>query len=221
MSTLRLLLLEDDQLFAETLIDYLESQGYVIDHRMDGEEALEASYQNRYDLFLLDVKTPLLSGFEFLKLLRESGDQTPAIFITSADDKLSLLKGFALGCDDYLGKPFDLEELAVRINAIFQRIQNAALGYTIASARFDPLARKLYVDEQTHRLKPQESELLILLCENQGRVVRQQEIYEHIWEGEPNPGSLRVYVRRLRQLLGSRTIVNLHGEGYLLNAKGY
>jgi len=107
----RILLLEDDKLFNETLQDFLEEEEYELEYALDPYTALDLAYEQNFDLYLFDVNLPYESGFDLLKKLRESGDSTPTIFITSRDDKESLREGFMVGADDYIKKPIDLDEL--------------------------------------------------------------------------------------------------------------
>ena len=106
----KILLLEDDYLFAQTIIDFLEENDYKVDHVDNGESALELSYENIYDIYLLDINVPKLNGIEVLKEIRQKGIQTPSIFLTSYKDKETLKTGFLNGADDFLTKPFDLDD---------------------------------------------------------------------------------------------------------------
>ncbi len=213
----KILLLEDDRLFSETLVDFLDSLGYEIECAMDGQNALELANKNRYAIYLLDAKVPLVDGFEFLKIVRDEGDPTPAIFITSANTKEALFRGFQSGCDDYLKKPFDLDELALRIKAILQRGQ--AMNERIKIEKGVSLSLEnhtLEINNKTHKLSPQECELLKLLAFSRGRVVLKDEIYDALWSGKENSSALRVYISKLKDLLGDDKIENIRGVGYLL-----
>lgn len=113
----KILLLEDDPLLSATLLDLLRAEGFEVVHAIDGEEALEISYAQKFDLYLLDINVPLLNGIDFLKLLRDSGDLTPAFFISALRDIKTISQAFDTACDDYIKKPFDFDELLVRIKA--------------------------------------------------------------------------------------------------------
>ena len=139
----KLLILEDNMLLLQTLEDFLSEYSYVCTLVKSGKEALEACYQNSFDLYLVDVKVPDMNGFEFLQALRHSGDRTPAIFITSLNDQESVRKGFLIGGDDYIKKPFDLRELLLRIKAILARTKGAVDDWFIIDAQYKlNLARK-------------------------------------------------------------------------------
>ena len=124
---IKLLLLEDDQVLAESLIELLESENFDIVHVLNSQKALDETFLQKFDLLLLDVNVPLFNGFELLKSLRDSGDKTPAIFLTALTDIASLSKGFDAGADDYIKKPFDFDELLIRINAILKKNQKRSL----------------------------------------------------------------------------------------------
>ena len=117
----KILLLEDDEVLSETLIELLEDEGLEVTHVLDGEMALDATFVGHFDLLLLDINVPFLNGFTLLGSLRDSGDTTPAIFITALTDIVSLSKGFEIGADDYIKKPFDFDELLVRIQALLRK----------------------------------------------------------------------------------------------------
>lgn len=117
----KLLLLEDDITLSETIVEYLQDKDFEVIQAFDGEEALSCAYETKFDLLLLDVNVPLLSGFEVLKQIRQNQDKTPAIFITSLNSMNSLEEGFNSGCDDYIRKPFALKELLLRVKTILKR----------------------------------------------------------------------------------------------------
>ena len=143
----KILLLEDDKLFNETLQDFLEEEGFELDHALDPYSALELTYKNIYDLYLFDVNLPYESGFDMLSKLRQSGDTTPTIFLTSREDKASLKEGYETGADDYMKKPIDLDELLLRIAALMRRqIRNEKLK--IGEYSLDMLSKTLYRNDE-------------------------------------------------------------------------
>ena len=117
----KILIVEDNALLVQTLEDFLEESGFTCKTAMRANDALKLCYEEKFDLYLLDVKLPDMSGFDILKALRDAKDDTPAIFLTSLQDKESLKEGFAMGADDYIKKPFDLDEVIWRINALLSR----------------------------------------------------------------------------------------------------
>ncbi len=207
---IRLLLLEDDRLFSETLKDFLEDNGFEVVSVYDPYSAYEIAYESRFDIYLFDINLPFESGLETLKNLKNANDNTPAIFITSRDDKESLLKGFEIGCKDYIKKPFDFDELLVRIKANIDIKREILIG----NFRLDKRAKKLYLDNKELDFNIKSVELLELLYENVNRVVTYEEIFYRLWpSGEPNRGSLRVYIAKLKKFFD---IESIRGIGYIL-----
>lgn len=212
------LLLEDDPLFAETIIDVLEENHFDVTHSASGEKALELCYDQRFGLFLLDVRLPDLNGFDFLSILRDSGDITPAIFLTSLTEQSSLSKGFQVGCDDYLKKPVNLEELLLRIRALLKRSGISSETLTFPGGSLDITTNTLTTTTGVSVLPRQEKELLQLFLQEKGRVITKEQIFETIWMGESHEQALRVYIAHLRELLGKSTIRNIRGVGYLFHS---
>lgn len=139
----KLLILEDNALLLNTLEDFLSENDYTCVLVQNGKEALKRCYEEKFDLYLLDVKVPEMNGFDFLRELRASGDRTPAIFVTSLNDQESLTQGFTLGGDDYIKKPFDLGELLLRIRAILTRAKGIVDDWLVIDEHYKlNLARK-------------------------------------------------------------------------------
>ncbi len=214
----KILLLEDDRLFGETLVDFLENEGYEVLHCRESKEAIDATYAQSFDLYLLDVNVPDMNGFELLKMLRESGDDTAAIYITSARDKEALAEGFGSGADDYMKKPIDLDELLLRIEAQLRRMQSPK-RVEVGDFLFDMERLVLYREDEPVALPKKLAELLGLFLRNRGEVVSTEEILREIYGDEaPGTGALRVYVNKLKQLFGKESIVNIRGVGYCFEA---
>jgi DNA-binding response OmpR family regulator len=210
----KILLLEDDKLFNETLQDFLEEEGFDLDYALDPYTALELSYKHIYDLYLFDVNLPYESGFDLLEKLRQSGDTTPTIFLTSRDDKASLTQGFEVGADDYMKKPIDLDELLLRIAALLRRqVRNEKIA--IGKYSLDTLSKTLYHEEETLEVTKKAVELLILLLQSNGEVVSTDEIKNRLWAAGQNAsdGALRVYITQLKKYF-SEHIENVRGIGY-------
>jgi len=211
---IKILLLEDDKLFNETLQDFLEEEEFVLDCALDPYSALDLAYENKYDLYLFDVNLPYENGFELLKKLRSSGDMTPTIFLTSRDDKASLTQGFREGGDDYLTKPVDLDELLLRIHAILRR-QVRRQMITVGTYQFDTLLKTLHDNNGAVELSQKGAELLLVLLEGQGQVVPIYQIKERLWSSaeEASDGALRVYVAQLKKYFPEQ-IDNVRSVGY-------
>lgn len=213
-----LLILEDNRLLSETLEDFLSEHGFTCTLTYNGQDALKVCYEKRFDLYLLDVNVPYISGFEFLKELRKAGDKTPAIFVTSYNDKTSVLEGFNLGGDDYIKKPFDLDELLMRIKAVIARTKGDEesiipinADYALNTERKRLLYRNAELDVHL-----KDFELLTLLVQNRGKVVTKEMIYDVLWSSseEINEGSIRVYINNLKKIFGKESISNIRGIGY-------
>ena len=214
---IKILLLEDDKLFNETLQDFLEEEGFTLDCVLDPYSALDYTYENNYDLYLFDVNLPYENGFSLLEKLRISGDMTPTIFITSRDDKDSLKEGFEKGGDDYIKKPVDLDELLLRINALLRR-QTRSNVVQLGHYTFDLHTKTLFDNTIAQELTQKASELLLVLIEGQGKVVLLEEIKERLWSSSEggSDGSLRVYVTQLKKYFPTQ-INNIRGVGYQMN----
>lgn len=213
MST-KILILEDDQLFNETLQDFLEEEGYACEAVLDPYSALDLTFENHYDLYLFDVNLPYESGFDLLGKLRESGDTTPTIFLTSRDDKGSLKEGFGVGADDYMKKPIDFDELQLRIEAILRR-QTRTQTVQIGAYSLDIKNKLLYHNGNTVELTTKVIELLVLFVHSKGELVTNEYIKEQLWTANqmPSEGSIRVYVAQLKKLF-PEYISNVRGVGY-------
>ncbi|QIR76146.1 response regulator transcription factor [Sulfurospirillum diekertiae] len=214
----KILILEDNTLLLQTLEDFLGGHDYICTLVSSGKEALKQCYENKYDLYLLDVKVPDLSGFDFLKELRASGDRTPAIFVTSLSDQDSLTKGFMLGGDDYIKKPFDLGELLLRIKALLARAKGIVDDWLEIDDEYKlNLARKrLFHNQEELDINLKDFELLYLLVKERGKVVTKEMIHERLWSSseEINEGSIRVYINNLKKIFGKDSILNIRGIGY-------
>lgn len=215
---IKILILEDDQLFAESLEDFLTEAGFDVELCGDGETAIDKSYENSYDLLLLDVNVPKLSGFEVLQNIRKQNNNTAAIFLTSFKDKASVLKGFDKGADDYLKKPVDMDELQSRIFALLRRTNRIVETIIIGKYCYHPKQKMLKRKDEELILSKKLSDLLELLIENKNRLVTKEMITEKLWDWDkaPSEGSLRVYINELKKILGKEMIQNQKGQGYKL-----
>ena len=210
----RILVLEDDKLFNETLEDFLEEEGHSIHCALDPYSALDLTYEHVFDLYLFDVNLPYENGFELLEKLRQSGDEIPCIFLTSREDKASLKEGFEKGADDYLQKPVDLDELLLRIEAILRRQVRKQI-VNIEQYHFDILTKTLYEGEQRLELSSKAADILFLLLAGKGNLVHTTHIKERLWSAaeEASDGALRVYITQLKKYFPTQ-IQNVRGVGY-------
>jgi DNA-binding response OmpR family regulator len=207
---IKILLLEDDTILAQTMVQILEQENYDVTLVGDGEEVIEYTYENKYDLYLFDINVPLLDGMETLKLLREADDNTPTFFITAKIDIQSTLKGFDYGCDDYIKKPFDLDELLARIQATLKR-KNPVIQYK--DITFDLLENRVLKENVEVGLGSVEKEIFSLLIRNIGMTVNKSTFFDYM--NKPSEPALRVLISKLKKVL-DLDITNIKGIGYKL-----
>ena len=213
----KILVLEDDELFASTLEDFLMDEGFEVDIAFDGEECLDLNFKKNYDLYIFDINVPKINGLELLEQLRTSGDNTPSIFLTSYKDKDTLQTAFLNGCDDYLKKPADLDELLLRIKALLKRNKKQFDIIKLSdNLTFNPLNKRVYENEIDLNLPIKVLELMELFVENRGEIVTKEMIISKLWatSQEYSEGSIRVYINQIKKLFHRDTILNIKGVGY-------
>jgi len=212
----KILLLEDDALFGETLCDLLEDEGYEVTHVPNGQVALDTIYLTKFDIYLFDINVPLIDGVTLLKELRAVQDTTPTIFLTSHKDKETLRNSFHSGCDDYLTKPFDNEELLLRIEARLGTFLNEkeCKALLCHNAKY----REFSYNGTILELSKKEYELLSVLFKYANKPVAKEIIVEALWNSSESfsEGSIRVYINRLKQSLPELSIENIRSVGYKL-----
>lgn len=213
---MKILLLEDDTMLAELVKEHLEDQGNIVDHFIDGEDAEDAILNKKYDLLLLDINVPNINGFELLKSMRERKDMTPTIIITSRNSSLDVKDGFEYGCDDYIKKPFEFEELDARVEHIvriygIRKDEAIKIGNNLL---FYPALHKLEVLGETIALTPKASEVLHYLYKNRGRIVSREELMQNLWVYNeiPTDATIRSYIKMLRKHIPN--IITERGVGY-------
>jgi DNA-binding response OmpR family regulator len=205
---MKILLLEDDPNLAKTLVKYLKRHDYKVDWAKNGEEAIELSYENRYALYLFDVNVPLVSGIDVLAGLRQAEDRTPTIIISAQIDLDSMSQGFAAGADDYVKKPFDPEELLLRIKAKTHVLQKrvAVHGYS-----YDEQSGEIYCDGVVCGMGEVQKRVLIALLNAYPNPARKEELMEFLVT--QNDGALRVNMVKLKKETGLE-IEAVRGVGY-------
>ena len=221
----KILLAEDDENLGELLKNYLNAKSFQTDLFEDGEKALEGFRQNHYDLCILDVMMPVKDGFTLAQDIRTINKVVPIIFLTARSMKDDVLEGFKIGADDYITKPFNMDELLFRIEAILRRVKNdmqfTPQVYTLGKYTFDTQKQLLQCGDITYKLTTKESELLKLLCDNANQVLERNYALKSIWEDDNyfNARSMDVYITKLRKFLKdepSVEILNVHGRGFKL-----
>ena len=199
---IKVLLLEDDELFSLSLIDYLSEFGNCnITHTISSHEFLEFTFKNRYDIYLLDINIPDINGLELLKELRQSDDETPAIFLTSYKDKETLKNSFLSGGDDFLTKPFDMDELILRINSLIKRFKKHTI-INIGDIEFNLDNKTVKKNGKLIKFGLKALDLFELFYQNNNSIVSKDMIINRLWntDEEYSDGSLRVYVNSIKKL---------------------
>lgn len=216
---MRLLLIEDDEMLGAAVRTGLEQEGYAVDWVRDGTAALAALRSEPFELAVLDLGLPGLSGLEVLKRARAAGVTTPVLILTAWDAVSDRVAGLDAGADDYLGKPFDLEELAARLRALRRRTHGRSdNAIRHGPLVLDPVERTVTLDGTPVELSAKEFTVLHLLLENAGKVLSRERLEEGVygWGSEVESNAIEVHVHHLRRKLGREWIVTVRGVGYLL-----
>jgi DNA-binding response OmpR family regulator len=222
----RILLAEDDENLGLLLKEYLIAKGYDTDLFKDGEKAYRGFNNNHYDICILDVMMPIKDGFTLAKEIRTINSSMPIIFLTAKSMKEDVLEGFTLGADDYMTKPFSIEELLLRIEAILRRTRNDSSAggqdmFKVGRFEFDVTKQTLTLGSESKRLTTKESELLRYLCLNKNAVLDRNFALKTIWIDDSyfNARSMDVYITKLRKYLSEDPtveIINVRGKGFKL-----
>ncbi|WP_294475474.1 response regulator transcription factor [uncultured Bacteroides sp.] len=221
------LLVEDELTLAMIIKDTLEENGFSIHTAADGEEGLRLFFELRPDVLVADVMMPKMDGFEMVRRIRQMDKQTPVLFLTARSAINDVVEGFELGANDYLKKPFGMQELIIRIKALmgkaflFTEERVANQRFEIGSYLFDPVTQTLLQAGATQALSHRESEILKRLCENRNQVVNTKDVLLELWGDDSffNSRSLHVFITKLRHKLSQDEqirIVNVRGIGYKL-----
>ena len=220
----RILIIEDEESIAELEKDYLELSGFEVEIENNGETGLKRGMEEDFDLLILDLMLPGVDGFEICKKIREVKN-TPIIMVSAKKDDIDKIRGLGLGADDYITKPFSMEELTFRIEAILRRVRGKknkeSSIYKIGKFTFDTQKQILSTPEKQTKLTTKESELLGLLCAHANEILQRDFALKTIWIDDNyfNARSMDVYITKLRKLLKDDPgieIINIHGKGYKL-----
>jgi len=226
-ATVNILLAEDDENLGSLLKEYLNAKSYNTILTKDGVEALETFNNQSFDICIIDIMMPKMDGFTLAKKIREKDATIPFIFLTAKTLKEDVLEGFSIGADDYITKPFSMEELLYRLKAILRRTSENQEGekdqsvFQVGKFTFDSNKQTLWNGEKEQSLTTKESELLRLLCVNQNQMLERNYALRTIWGDDSyfNARSMDVYITKLRKYIKddpSIQILNVHGKGYKL-----
>ena len=215
---MKILLLEDEYSLRVSIEEFLKDIGYEVDGFMDGLEAHDAVYDTNYDILLLDVNVPSLDGFELLRKLREDGVKTPAIFLTSMTDTTDLKEGYRRGCCDYIRKPFDLEELELRIDQALASVSDddSSIVEIGCNITYDMKKSKLTLEDEEIILRKTEKDMLEVLIKHKNVVVSTEMFQDEVWGEYVEPATIRVQLNNLRKKLPDEIIQNRRGLGYII-----
>ena len=222
---LKILLCEDDENLGMLLREYLQAKGFQATLCQDGEAGYKEFMKSKFDIAVLDVMMPKKDGFTLAQEIRQAHAEIPVIFLTARTLKDDILEGFKLGADDYITKPFAMEELVLRIEAILRRVRGKknkeATVYHIGRFVFDTQKQLLTIGEKQTKLTTKENELLALLCSHANEILQRDYALKTIWIDDNyfNARSMDVYITKLRKHLKDDDqieIINIHGKGYKL-----
>jgi DNA-binding response OmpR family regulator len=226
MKNKKILLAEDDNNLGSLLRNYLIAKKYDAILSVNGIEALESFKKNEFNLCIVDIMMPEMDGLTLAREIRKIDQNIPIIFLTARNQKEDIIEGFITGADDYITKPFSMEELLYRIEAILRRtnepiIQKKEEKYSIGEYSFDTLKQFLTIHDNTIKLTTKESELLELLCRHKNEILERNYALKAIWIDDNyfNARSMDVYITKLRKYLKKDPtvkILNVHGKGYKL-----
>ena len=223
--TIKILLCEDDENLGMLLREYLQAKGYSTVLCPDGEQGFKEFTKNKYDIAVLDVMMPKKDGFTLAQDIRQANADLPIIFLTAKTLKEEILEGFKIGADDYITKPFSMEELVFRVEAILRRVRGKKTKestlYHIGKFVFDTQKQLLTIGDQQTKLTTKENELLALLCSHANEILQRDFALKTIWIDDNyfNARSMDVYITKLRKHLKDDDqieIINIHGKGYKL-----
>ena len=233
--SVKVLLVEDEKSIADGIIYNLKNEGLKVTHVDDGKIALDIFDEEHFDLIILDIMLPEVSGLEICKAIRKSSN-VPIIMLTAKDDENDKITGLEMGADDYITKPFSVKELISRVKAVLRRTKNSELLHaidedlnfakeiTIGNIAMNPLRYEAKIDNEVIELRPREFELLYYLCENAGNIVSRDKLFSKVWgySFAGNSKTLDVHIQRIRERIevnpkSPKRLVTIRGVGYKLN----
>ena len=222
---IKIMLCEDDENLGMLLREYLQAKGFSAELYPDGEAGYRAFMKQKYDICILDVMMPKKDGFTLAQEIRQANADVPIIFLTAKQLKEDILEGFKIGADDYITKPFSMEELVFRVEAILRRVRGKknkeSSVYRVGNFTFDTQKQLLTIGDKQTKLTTKENELLALLCSHANEILQRDFALKTIWIDDNyfNARSMDVYITKLRKHLKDDPqieIINIHGKGYKL-----
>jgi len=215
---MKILLLEDDEFICETIQSYFQLDGHTVDYFHDGEELLNNAILEQYDIFLFDINTPKKNGFTTLQEIRDEGIATPVIYLTAQNDIEHVKKGYALGCSDYIRKPFILDEVELRINQILYKNLDTHQIQISKNYKFDLSSLQLFYKNEYVDLKKHEKDLLYILIKNIGQILTPDILKDYVWEEKDVcDNTLRTQIKKIRSKIDENFIINIRNSGYKID----
>lgn len=222
----KVLLVEDDPNLGALLQEYLKHKDFLVELKRDGAEGLLAYRKGKYDIILLDVMMPKKDGFEVAEEIRKDNQEVPIIFLTAKSLKEDKIKGLTIGADDYITKPFSMEVLELKMNAILRRTEKKEIKptqdtYVVGKTTLDYKNHKLIINNKETKLTTKEAELLRLFFERKNELLERELALRHVWQDDSyfTARSMDVFISKIRKYLKddeSLQILNIHGQGYKL-----
>jgi DNA-binding response OmpR family regulator len=227
MSQIKVLLAEDDKSLGMILKAFLDANGFITTLCSNGQEAWNVFNSNDFDFCITDIMMPVMDGFSLAKQIKSISPSIPLVFLTAKKEQEDILEGFSLGADDYVTKPFSMDELLARLKAIYRRcsyIQTQPSTFQLGHFSFNAPRHELTNGDDVKKLTSKESDLLLLLCENIGNTLERSKALEQIWKEDSylNARSMDVYITKLRKYFKDEPnvdIQNVHGVGFKLVVK--
>jgi len=219
-----MLLVEDEKGVANFIKKGLEEEHYTIDHALNSAEGLTFISVNQYDLIILDIMLPGMSGIDLCKEIRKKGVASPILMLTARDSIDDKVRGLDSGADDYMTKPFSFEEFLARVRALLRRKQDKLTELTYGALKIDTIAHRAFIDDKDIMLRPKEYAILLHLLRNRGRVLSRTQILENVWgyDFNPNTNIVDVHIKSLREKLDDAGMTGLirsvRGVGYMIDS---
>ena len=209
----RVLLLEDDLNLRDTIEEELEDEGFKVSSTAKSDEVIDLTYEERFDIYLFDVNVIGMNGFKLLQSLREAGDETPTIFLTSKNKTADVIEGFDVGASDYLKKPFDIDELMARMFRFLKKKKQ----YTISSiVSYFPETLEVINGDKKIELHQKDAQILEYFLEHKEQIVSKEQIINEVYEGEfITDSTFRGYINKIKKAVGERHLRNIRGQGYI------
>ena len=209
----KILLLEDDLNLRETIEEELEDEGFNITSTDKSDEVIDLTYEEKFDLYLFDVNVIGMNGFKLLEALREAGDETPTIFLTSKNKTTDVIEGFDVGASDYLKKPFDIDELIARMFRFLKKKKS----YTITEdIKYLPESYEVVKQGRNILLNQKDAQILEYFLNHKNQIISKEQILDDVYEGEYiTDSTFRGYIKKIKSAIGDEHLRNIRGQGYI------